>query len=254
MILYFSATGNCKWVASRIAAEGEAVLSIKELTDERQFTIDANEETLGIISPTYNWTLPSIVSEFLEKVTIKFKVKPYLFYIGTFGTSSGASCAMANRIMRKKGLPFDGIFDVRMPDTWTPTYDLSDPEEVARTNSNADAEIDAVKAQIAGREGGRYLENPKPLIAGEIGKWLYDHKTRNTSNLSADENCIGCGLCAKKCPAHAIQMVDKRPKWVIDKCIMCLGCLHRCPKFAIRYGDGVATKAHGQYVHPGVKL
>ncbi|WP_417751047.1 4Fe-4S binding protein [Senegalimassilia faecalis] len=29
---------------------------------------------------------------------------------------------------------------------------------------------------------------------------MYDSKTRRTSNLSVEQSCIGCGLCAKKCP------------------------------------------------------
>ncbi|WP_353955141.1 4Fe-4S binding protein [uncultured Senegalimassilia sp.] len=40
---------------------------------------------------------------------------------------------------------------------------------------------------------------------------MYDSKTRRTSNLSVEQSCIGCGLCAKKCPVHAIEMQHKHP-------------------------------------------
>lgn len=65
--------------------------------------------------------------------------------------------------------------------------------------------------------------------------------------------CVGCGLCARKCPAHAIEMKNNRPVWVKKKCIMCLGCLHRCPAFAIQYGSG-KTRKHGQYLNPHTKV
>ena len=68
-----------------------------------------------------------------------------------------------------------------------------------------------------------------------------------------DDLCVGCGLCAKKCPVKAIEMFDEKPKWVVDECEMCLGCLHRCPKFAISYGDGKTNK-HGQYHNPDTKI
>lgn len=76
---------------------------------------------------------------------------------------------------------------------------------------------------------------------------LFDVKTRYTNNLTLEDSCIGCGLCAKRCSVHAIEMQNKRPVWVKGTCTMCLGCLHRCPKFAIQYGKN--TKRHGQYVH-----
>ena len=67
-----------------------------------------------------------------------------------------------------------------------------------------------------------------------------------------EDGCVGCGLCARKCPVQAIEMRNGRPVWVRDKCVMCLGCLHRCPKFAIQYGR--RTKKHGQYTNPNVKV
>ena len=46
--------------------------------------------------------------------------------------------------------------------------------------------------------------------------------------------CIGCGECAKLCPAKAIVMKNKLP--VIDKkaCIRCFCCQEFCPKGAMR--------------------
>ncbi|WP_347176327.1 EFR1 family ferrodoxin [Galactobacillus timonensis] len=68
------------------------------------------------------------------------------------------------------------------------------------------------------------------------------------------EECVGCGLCARKCPVQAIAMQDGHPVWVKEKCVMCLGCLQRCPKAAIQYGNGVATGKHGQYHNPHVTV
>ena len=70
---------------------------------------------------------------------------------------------------------------------------------------------------------------------------------RKTASLSVTENCIGCGLCEKKCPVDAIRIKNGKPVWVKEKCAMCLGCLHRCPEFAIQRGE--KTAIHGQYVH-----
>ncbi len=44
--------------------------------------------------------------------------------------------------------------------------------------------------------------------------------------------CVGCGLCAKNCPAHAIHM-DRAPKFDYTKCIRCFCCQEMCPREAI---------------------
>jgi formate hydrogenlyase subunit 6/NADH:ubiquinone oxidoreductase subunit I len=49
--------------------------------------------------------------------------------------------------------------------------------------------------------------------------------------------CISCGLCAKDCPAKAIEMVDvegkKRPLFHLDRCVFCYQCAESCPRSAI---------------------
>lgn len=248
MIFYFSATGNSLHVARQLAQEGERLVSIPEAIDSGAYEYDIEEgENVGIVSPTYNWTMPSVVSEFLEKLVLSHAVKPYTYYVGTFGTTTGAAAAMANSIMKAKDLSFDALFDVKMPDSWTPIYDLSDKEHVAEINRRADEEIAQVKGLVASKVTGKHMHLTMPYFTGVIGKMIYDSSTQNTSNLTLEDSCIGCGLCAKKCPVHAIEIQNKRPVWVKDQCAMCLGCLHRCPKFAIQCGKN--TKRHGQYVH-----
>ena len=46
------------------------------------------DKSVGVISPTYNWRLPSIVKEFLEKITV---TADYLYFIAAYGTTTGAA-------------------------------------------------------------------------------------------------------------------------------------------------------------------
>ena len=45
--------------------------------------------------------------------------------------------------------------------------------------------------------------------------------------------CVGCGLCARTCPAKAIAMRDRRPRIDRAKCIRCFCCQEFCPKGAM---------------------
>lgn len=248
MIIYFSATGNSKYVASRIQQPGEEMIHIPDAVKNGIYNYTVKDGRLGIVSPTYNWTLPSIVSDFLKKMKVTFVGKPYIYYVGTYGTTTGAAAAMADRLMKDKGLSFDAMFDIKMPDTWTPIFDLYDPSHVESINRKAEKEIIKLEKQINKQLEGKHMGLTTPLFTGMIGKVVYDTRTRKTSNFTVEESCIGCGLCAKCCPAEAIEIKDGRPVWVKNKCVMCLGCLHRCPKFAIQHGE--KTALHGQYVNP----
>ena len=43
------------------------------------------------------------------------------------------------------------------------------------------------------------------------------------------ENCVGCGSCARHCPATAISMVDGRPAVDESRCLGCGACEYYCP-------------------------
>ena len=54
--------------------------------------------------------------------------------------------------------------------------------------------------------------------------------------------CIGCGVCANTCPAHAIALRNSRP--VIDRraCIRCFCCQEFCPKGAMTVRRPLAAR------------
>ena len=203
MILYFSATGNSKYVAERIArAMDDRAVSIEKQEAE---IILAPEEILGLVTPTYLWQLPPIVRDFIGRLEVKGT--GYAFGVSTYGTSPGFTREELRRELARRGIQLSASFSVKMPDTWTPTYDLSDREKVGRLNENAETQIDSVIAKIAGREGGYQTERRLPYILKLIASPLFDAE-RRTKHFHAEESCIGCGLCYKMCPDYCIEVTD----------------------------------------------
>jgi ferredoxin len=49
----------------------------------------------------------------------------------------------------------------------------------------------------------------------------------------ADAACVGCGKCVRMCPARAISLVGKVPRWNL-KCEGCQRCINSCPHRAIQ--------------------
>jgi formate hydrogenlyase subunit 6/NADH:ubiquinone oxidoreductase subunit I len=148
-------------------------------------------------------------------------------------------------------------FSVKMPDNWTPSFDLSDPVKVQQQVNAAEPQIDEVINLIRQRVQGNHSKDKMPYFMHIITNPLLNYE-RQTKFFGVDKSkCIGCGLCAKKCPVQAIEMQEtektetnklgKNPIWTAERCALCLGCLHRCPKFAINYNN--KTQSHGQYQH-----
>ena len=103
MIIYFSATGNSRYVAERISqATGDRTVSITACMKNQQFQFEFHEsEFLGIVSPTYSWGLPEIVKEFLKKINLN-KKPSYIWFIATYGTTTGQIGNFANEILQSK--------------------------------------------------------------------------------------------------------------------------------------------------------
>ena len=186
MILYFSATGNCKYVAARLAsAFGQETVSIVDCIQGSVYSFA--DDTIGVVVPTYFWGLPSIVKEFLEKVDFH---ADYLYFIATYGTTPGASDAMAGKAIQGKTI--DAFYSVRMPDTWTPIFDLSTPEKVAAFSRTTEAEIDDAIRKIGERHTNRHMTPHVPAFLAEwFAQPIYNSNKRRTAHFRVEESCVG---------------------------------------------------------------
>lgn len=245
MIFYFSATGNSEHTAKRIAESfDEKIISVTECLKSEKFHFTAQtDEKIGFVCPVYNVGLPITVSDFLKKLRLEVKDN-YVFTVVTFGSFSGGASRMLRERLERKGLSVNAQFSVKMPDTWTPVFDVSNKEQMQEINGKADKSIDKIIQRIEKRANGNYDFGRLPFC----DKLYKDYENmRKTASLSVGGGCIGCGKCAEQCPVDAIEIRAGKPVWVKEKCAMCLGCLHHCPEFAIQRGE--KTALHGQYVH-----
>lgn len=70
-----------------------------------------------------------------------------------------------------------------------------------------------------------------------ISKAALEHKPTLKKRL-----CVGCGECARMCPAKAIGMKNKKPHINREKCIRCFCCQEFCPRAAMVAHRPLAAK------------
>lgn len=248
MIFYFSATGNSRHVALRMAEEtGERAISVDDCLKNNVLTFNVDEgERIGFVCPVYFWGIPEVMGEFIRRMCIKTCGAHYVYTIITYGTTTGQAGYLLKKALRRRGLKRNAHFAVRMVDTYTPMFDVSDKERCQEKTVRAERSIDIAAQRIKERKRGNHdrlrLYHPLAAIYTRM-----NHKPK-TRPFSVSDRCMGCGLCAGNCPMHAISMANGRPTWTKDHCMTCLRCLHRCPAFAIQYGKHTAS--HGQFVYP----
>ena len=72
MILYFSGTGNSKYVAKRIAdALGDEILNLNDRIKASDTSPVETDERLIIVTPTYAWRIPRVVRDWLLKTAAR---------------------------------------------------------------------------------------------------------------------------------------------------------------------------------------
>lgn len=278
-IYYFTGTGNCLAVARRVAARmGCRPISIADVIDEPTIRTDAN--TIGVVFPAYFSALygvPLIVERFISK--LEHLESKRLFAICTCGGYEIVNAVPAlrnlSRFVKKRGGRLVAEYTVRLPMNNLDYEHIPVPIETdsAAIIKNAETQINDICKRIAQRRRGKhhfarrlftvamtpmYAIMAKPCIkslrefASEPDDSLLGFRELmplTDRSIRIDENCTGCGACAKICPVHNIELVDGRPVWQ-HRCEMCFACDEWCPSRAIHHwGRPKGAKYH----HPEVK-
>ena len=244
MILYFSGTGNSRYVAEKISkVTGDNVISINEILKSGNKGIIESEKPFIFVCPTYAWRIPRVVSEFIREAN--FKNTKEVYFILTCGGETGEAVKYIRKLCIEKGFTLKGFASVIMPDNYIVMYDTPDEEKANKIIEGATEKISYIAKCI---KDGKELEEEKSklgssLKSGLVNSLFYSAFVKAKGFYSTDK-CISCGKCAKLCPLNNINIVDGRPKWGAN-CTHCMACICGCPVQAIEYKN--KTKGRTRY-------
>lgn len=251
MIFYFSATGNSKYAAEQLQKEfGGEMISIPEAACRKEFSYEIGKgEKVIFVFPVYFWNLPFIVSEFLEKMTLRGEDLQVCAVITCGGQLLGADMQFY-KALKQKGLRAKAVYELKMPDNCVNYFNLPNPEAQVMILRSAEKDLEAIIDSIKFSFRVSYQSGIFGKLWTKICLPVYKNQCR-TKKYRVQNHCIGCGLCQSVCPSQAITMQEGRPNWIKDKCVWCQGCINRCPVEAIQFGK--KTEKRGRYIHPILK-
>lgn len=239
LILYFSGTGNTKRVAeefkARLIENGASVImhSIEEKTDIAKIAYDY----LILGFPKY-YEYPVLIMPWYLKKNLPKREKPIPTL--AFCTQAGplkTDFTGLERLLKKRNhrltvevsLPYANnmmIFKAFHP---MPQPELLENQKNIRSQVGSLLEAFLKGETVA--EHTTAWQRPLIIFVAEACTKLMPVFAMR---LSADENCTGCGLCAKRCPVQNISIKEGKP--VFHKhCLFCMRCINSCPTNAIRY-------------------
>ena len=247
IILYFSGTGNTKFVATKIAEEFRKngceidMHSIEEKIDLKDFSYDY----LILGFPKYFEYIPKIFFEFLDDNLFDSlkEVKTMIF-----STGKDKAKAYFNELEKKlliKNYKVIVTKNFQMPDSYTLSkgYKMVKGKELREIFDKSLAEI---KDTVVNFLTDNYMKEEISEIKSSIYKTINKFKTKdlykNSMRFSVNSNCDKCNLCVNSCPTNNIENIAGEIKFR-DNCIMCCRCVNACPKNAIMYNE----KEHSQY-------
>ena len=261
MIVYFTGTGNSLDAAKNISIH----IVNSELLPITRFlpysTIQIKTDKLILVYPTYLFTIPYPVRQFIQKLDLS-NIN-YLAAITTSENGNNLSAITINRLLKTKKRKLNYFYEIKMPQS-TPTgirptkgddhwVESVSPANTASIFENHKLIYKNIAADLAN-------STVQPIQAIPIGKRLLESfinmiSKNNSSKLSfySDATCNGCKICEKICPVDRVKVSENKVSWNQNhKCYYCFACFNACPNQSILLKN--YTKKDGRYINPNITL
>ena len=229
MVLYFTGTGNSKYIAEKIAkALGMDIVSINKKVKTNDFSQINSKDELIFSVPTYGWRIPRIVSDWIEKV--KFSGCKKAYFVMNCGGEIGNAEKYLKKLCENVGFEYMGVKEIVMPENYIALFDAPDENEAKQIIEKAQPGINAAIQTI--KDGSKFrVHKAKSSIVNDV----FFKFTVKAKKFYTTESCTGCGACVALCPLNNIELESGKPKWG-NNCTHCMACICRCPNKAIEYG------------------
>ena len=187
-----------------------------------------------IVTPTYAWRIPKIVSEWIDKT--EFIDGKRIWFVMNCGSEIGNAAKYNRELSEQKKLQYMGTARILMPENYIAMFDAPKAEEARKIVAKAEPDIEKVIAYIRnGKEFCLPRNNLYDRFMSSAVNPIFYKKIVKADAFTVSDACIGCGKCVQLCPLNNIRLDKGKPVWG-SNCTHCMACICYCPTEAIEYG------------------
>ncbi len=251
MILCFSGTGNSRYIANRIAqALQDDQLDLNAKIKAHDNTPVQTGCNVIVVTPTYAWRIPKVVSEWLAKTELRGAER--IWFVMNCGSEIGNAAKFNHRLAEQKDLRCMGTKQIIMPENYIAMFNAPQEDEAREIVKKAEPDIDDAIQRI---KAGQSFPAPRNnlydrFMSSAVNRIFYPVFVK-ADDFQVADTCIGCGKCAQKCPLNNIRLKDGKPVWG-KNCTHCMACICYCPAEAIEYGKKSAGKPRYHFERLGI--
>jgi len=233
LIVYFSGTGNSKYVAELFSSNMSAAChSIEE--DVEFADLIAKSDTIAFCYPVYMSRVPRVMREFAARHMNALQGKKIIIFCTQLLLSGDGARAFAALFPKRHA---DVIYAAHffMPNNVNNVAILPMPSEktVKKCMEKAECKIRKVCADINRGKVKKRGFNPVGRLLG-LPQGVFMSATERMANktIRMDDDCTKCGVCVKICPTSNLVLEDGKVTHN-HTCTMCYRCINQCPEKAI---------------------
>lgn len=241
MILYFSGTGNSRFVAEKIAQKtNDDIINLNDKIKNNDYSCLSADGRLVIVTPTYAWRIPRIVTEWIEKT--KTPGVNGVWFVMTCGGEVGNAEKYNRLLCEKKGFEYKGTAQIVMPENYIAMFDAPQVDEARKIVNNALPDVDtAIDCILNNRPFSKLnITFKDKMLSGIVNDVFYPVCVKSKAFYATDD-CVSCGKCVKICPLNNVKLINGKPVWS-GNCTHCMACICYCPVEAIEYGNKSKNK------------